>query len=240
MKLKMGTHQNLAVIAYNARDKYLPYFGELFGNTYQFISLPGYIPGFLQRLVLTRTHWKSKNQPLLKCDETDESSGKLEACIDRYLEGKVGCSSVLQTTERRKPLCRSNEDYSRWAEFAQKIVMAISENEVYDLTGCISPCEKYEYTLSADHDLRHYPYNNATDTHRFVWLEVYFRNGRYPVKEQYYIYDENSLVADIGGYLGLLLGHSLYSIFCGLENLGHILSLSKYRIYREKSRLSSS
>ena len=26
------------------------------------------------------------------------------------------------------------------------------------------------------------------------------------------MYDENALVADIGGYLGLLLGHSIYSV----------------------------
>ena len=29
---------------------------------------------------------------------------------------------------------------------------------------------------------------------------------------QYVVYDADALVADIGGYLGLLLGHSIYSV----------------------------
>ena len=33
------------------------------------------------------------------------------------------------------------------------------------------------------------------------------------MKEQYFIYDGNALIADIGGYLGLLLGLSIFGIF---------------------------
>ena len=33
------------------------------------------------------------------------------------------------------------------------------------------------------------------------------------MKEQYFIYDVNALIADIGGYLGLLLGFSIFGIF---------------------------
>ena len=33
-------------------------------------------------------------------------------------------------------------------------------------------------------------------------------HGRYFVKQQYYLHDFNSFIADAGGYLGLLLGHS--------------------------------
>ncbi len=37
-------------------------------------------------------------------------------------------------------------------------------------------------------------------------LLIYFKSSSYDVKEQYLIYDENSMFADIGGYMGLLLG----------------------------------
>ena len=30
---------------------------------------------------------------------------------------------------------------------------------------------------------------------------------------QYYVYDFNAFVADVGGYLGLLLGHSIFGMF---------------------------
>jgi hypothetical protein len=37
--------------------------------------------------------------------------------------------------------------------------------------------------------------------------------GRYEQKDQYVVYDTNSLIADIGGYLGQLLGHSVLSMY---------------------------
>ncbi len=33
------------------------------------------------------------------------------------------------------------------------------------------------------------------------------------VRREYLLYDANSLIADIGGYLGLLLGYSILSVF---------------------------
>jgi hypothetical protein len=37
--------------------------------------------------------------------------------------------------------------------------------------------------------------------------------GRYIERKQYLIYDNSSLIADIGGYLGLLLGYNLLSMY---------------------------
>ena len=45
-------------------------------------------------------------------------------------------------------------------------------------------------------------------------LDFGYGSGRYDVREEYIIYDQGSFVGDIGGYLGLLLGHSIYSVFC--------------------------
>ena len=35
----------------------------------------------------------------------------------------------------------------------------------------------------------------------------------YNLNEEYLVYDYNNFIADIGGYLGLLLGHSIFSIY---------------------------
>ena len=40
-------------------------------------------------------------------------------------------------------------------------------------------------------------------------LYLYYVNGLYDEKEQYIIYDMSSFIADVGGYMGLLLGSSL-------------------------------
>ena len=44
---------------------------------------------------------------------------------------------------------------------------------------------------------------------RSLHLYLYYVNGRYDEKEQYLIYDLSSLIADVGGYMGLLLGYSI-------------------------------
>ena len=53
-------------------------------------------------------------------------------------------------------------------------------------------------------------FSYATDKMAFEWQ---YMNSDYIVRQEYLTYDINSLTADVGGYLGLLLGHSLLSIY---------------------------
>ena len=46
-----------------------------------------------------------------------------------------------------------------------------------------------------------------------MWFWLYFAGGNYEVTKEYYTYDTNSFIADVGGYLGLCLGLSLLSFF---------------------------
>ena len=48
-------------------------------------------------------------------------------------------------------------------------------------------------------------------------LVLGYANGRYEVKEHYFLYDMNSFIADVGGYLGLLLGCSFLSLYTNGE-----------------------
>ncbi len=41
----------------------------------------------------------------------------------------------------------------------------------------------------------------------------YYGSGRYAKRTYYYSYDWNSFLADVGGYRGLLLGHSMMSFY---------------------------
>ena len=44
-------------------------------------------------------------------------------------------------------------------------------------------------------------------------LKWEYMNSDYIVRQEYLTYDISSFIADVGGYLGLLLGHSLLSIY---------------------------
>jgi hypothetical protein len=44
-------------------------------------------------------------------------------------------------------------------------------------------------------------------------VEFSYGSSRLAIKEQYFTYSAADLVSDIGGYLGLVLGHSFLSTF---------------------------
>ena len=46
-----------------------------------------------------------------------------------------------------------------------------------------------------------------------------FEDGSYNVREEYVVYDMGSFIADVGGYRGLLLGHSLLSMYYNIIRL---------------------
>ena len=50
-------------------------------------------------------------------------------------------------------------------------------------------------------------------------VSIFFAKDKFPVKEQFYIYDTPNLIADFGGYLGLLLGYSLLGFYDTLMDL---------------------
>ena len=70
--------------------------------------------------------------------------------------------------------------------------------------------------------------NNPGPDHAFR-LTFQILSGQHEVKGQYLIYDMNAFIADIGGFLGLLLGHSVYSVF------GEILDGTKAVISRHSN-----
>ena len=87
------------------------------------------------------------------------------------------------------------------------------------MTGCLSACEKdrFEIRMSQITDAVW----NSTSQYGEVnlWLYISMRETSYVKEEQYFIYDHNSFVADVGGYMGLLLGSSILSLFDEVEGV---------------------
>ena len=78
--------------------------------------------------------------------------------------------------------CNESEQLEKYLKFAAALYLA-DENEIYELTGCLSTCEKFEYavhpmtdlTITKDED----PNNENT-----LRLEFYFTTGRHELREQ--------------------------------------------------------
>ena len=103
------------------------------------------------------------------------------------------------------------------------------DTAIYDLTGCLSACEKYKFALAND-DVSLSGEVNATSE---TLLSFTVNDGYYVEEEQYVIYDFNSFVADTGGYMGLVLGTSFLTIYDQL-----IVLLRRMKLWRKLSLFS--
>ncbi len=61
-------------------------------------------------------------------------------------------------------------------------------------------------------------------------MHLFYPIGAYPVRRQYITYDWWALTADFGGFLGLLLGHSILSVY----DLGKVGMTQIIRYVRRK------
>ena len=88
---------------------------------------------------------------------------------------------------------------------------------IYQMTGCLSACEKDRF------EIRMSQITETDKTSEYgevnLWLYISMRETSYVQEEQYFIYDINSFIADVGGYMGLLLGSSILSLFDEVEGL---------------------
>ena len=50
-------------------------------------------------------------------------------------------------------------------------------------------------------------------------LTLRITDKSYEERKQYIIYDTDSFIADVGGYMGLLLGYSIMSLYNEIESL---------------------
>ncbi len=81
---------------------------------------------------------------------------------------------------------------------------------------------------------------NNTRHGKRVYLHVFFRESDYQQLEQFVVYDGDSFIADVGGYLGLLLGHSLLSVVVGVIIWGErLLNEIKQKSVEDKKRVAS-
>ncbi len=127
----------------------------------------------------------------------------------------MGCSSKFQSGKLSKKLCSTEEEYVQWSRLVANATK-LSESKIFEHFGCLASCTKFNFEGTRLSEMGRRP---ANYTSRVFVLEFYFGSGRHEVKEEYFVYDENSLIADIGGYLGLLLGQSMFGMFDSVKNV---------------------
>ena len=95
-------------------------------------------------------------------------------------------------------------------------VATMDEVQLYNLTGCQAPCTRWEYSSNTVMRKDMAP-PRGTDPQ--LKMDVFYANGNYEEKRQYYTYGLNDLFSDFGGYMGLFLGASMLTFYDAVASL---------------------
>ena len=121
--------------------------------------------------------------------------------IEKELIDKVGCTTPFG--HDKSQICRQEDDASKAFE--------IFANEIFLETNCSNPCSLFSLAISNEEKQSS---TNAT----YANLRIVFPKT-IKVYDRSYTYSSLSLLAEIGGYVGLFLGISINQVINLLEYL---------------------
>ena len=168
-----------------------------------------------KNIYITKTHVKALDKLSRRCTST-LTSPDTTTCIANFIERQIGCSPNIDGSHYPDGIpCNTKAQLLSLANITRVFQNAV-ESEIYKMTGCLSACEKDHYSLNTDQWKKKFQ-GFGSDCEYHIKFKIMDRT--YEEQEQYVIYDTVSFFADVGGYLGLLLGSSLLSLYNEMESL---------------------
>lgn len=160
---------------------------------------------------LSRQKIMLKSTKEYQCMENNNQLYK--ACIDQYIQSKMRCSLPWVMPSRRrteqKPSCISSEDAQHFMNVSTATLGGLSLRRIKAITGCINNCDYYEYSTK----LRVKKRQITGSGRQMVFIAFSLTKQEFKVETEVYTYDGNSFIADVGGFLGLLLGMGILNIY---------------------------
>ena len=158
---------------------------------------------------IKRSERRSQDHGTQRCDASSVEPS-VSRCVGRFIENEMNkCSMKLLMSDPNLEQC----DEQMFSNQHFDIITGLDtmdEREIFEMTGCMPGCEKSEFDLMTIVE--------TPKADRILSFYLTYLHGEYDRIEEYYIYDHISFIADIGGYLGLLLGYSLLSMYQTLIN----------------------
>ena len=183
--------------------------------TDSFDSIGDRPPRYSQVTTISKSGLKALDQPSERC-ESGTSDPNTSTCIARYIENQIGCSMNIHGGGSTELLpCKSRTEQDAFINSTKKLQEA-NANTIYEQTGCLASCERNEYII-VDSSFKNREHSVSSQTDHILDYELYLEfnilTGSHKEEEQYVIYDSNSFIADVGGFLGLLLGYSALGLY---------------------------
>ena len=142
-----------------------------------------------------------------RCESNDDTM-LVGRCVVSYTENANNCTTYGLMGNKTKKLC----DKSAKSQGMSSLL----EEEIFKLTGCVPKCVRDSISMRRAPDGYSWP---ARPNQQFVIIRLEYEDGSYKLTEEYEDYDMSSFIADVGGYLGLLLGYSVLSIYYIINDL---------------------
>eukprot|EP00094_Tigriopus_californicus_P012566 TCALIF_12151-PA protein Name:"Protein of unknown function" AED:0.23 eAED:0.23 QI:0/1/0/1/1/1/2/0/229 len=155
-------------------------------------------------IIVAKTKRISLNHSGNPCHE-DENWDVIK-CIEEFIVGKMGCTypGILKADLGLRN-CSSLEDMLHLLDI-HKALFTIPSSDMAAYTGCLRPCH-LNGVDPVSGEIRDGSLRVGSA------ISYLFRTTNVKVAKEAWFYDFNSLVAEVGGSLGLFLGASLLTLF---------------------------
>ncbi len=144
------------------------------------------------------------------CSKDDQVP--LDNCQLGFLEKRLGCElpwmkgGHLQSNFDK--VCNKVQ-LKNMTSYMRELWDALDDGQLNKLIGCLPACNLYLPSLTREMEIMHKEENS---TKRLLGLNVYTDQLSVPIEEVVLSYDNLDAMADVGGFLGLLLGASCLSM----------------------------
>lgn len=189
--------------------------GSFILNPRGFLNLQlNYIPGFgdirftehREQVYRTRKrrHVGLEYNPHIDYRCVNDIFFRVEKCLDIYYQIESNCTifgtSVLN--------CSSPKSLSRYIQLVNKTWIS-QESDFVATTKCQLPCTTEYYDVVTVREKA----QRTEDDSGLIHFHLYVGTDKIINMQELLIYDNNNVIADVGGYLGLLLGVSAFSLY---------------------------
>ena len=86
----------------------------------------------------------------------------------------------------------------------------VYNHEIAARDFCLPSCSRDKFELNIDTES---VIPGAPEDTQLAYLSFAYNKGEYHLIEEHFLYDTWNFIPDVGGYLGLLLGYSLLSLY---------------------------
>ena len=150
----------------------------------------------------------------------DSTNYNYASCINSRVAESVGCQSFWSNLTGF-PVCSDYTQYHRYAEEYERL-LSLEKNQLLAESGCVRPCNYMEYSVGmsefqfqfvsinvfqlADNPLFTLSTSNLTVIH------IMLSSSTVILEKEEEAFSFQSLVADVGGVLGLFIGFSFLGL----------------------------